>query len=93
MDEDSGVQVLRRRLCDLSYTREFDLCMCLDALHRAARPPIALRKLVQAVVPGGKLLLTLRPALDPDALCADLDVAKLEIAPLPSGGSRIFIEV
>ena len=46
------MKVLQRRLCDLSFKREFDLCLCLDVLHRVPLPSVAVHKLVEAVKPG-----------------------------------------
>jgi asparagine synthase (glutamine-hydrolysing) len=86
------VDVLRRRLCDLSYTREFDLCLCLDALHRSAMPRVAVEKLIQALVPGGTLIATLRPGQDPMSLFEDQDITKYETSPTPGGGTKVIIE-
>jgi len=88
-----AVEVLYHRLCDLSFAREFDLCLCLDALHRAPLPRVAVHKLVQALVPGGTLVATLREHEDPEPLFATLEVSKLEFTALPEGGTRVVVEV
>jgi asparagine synthase (glutamine-hydrolysing) len=85
------VDVVRGRLCDLTYTREFDLCLCLDALHRAALPRVAVHKLVQSLAPGATLIATLRPGEDPNALFEGLDVTKYETTPTPGGGTKVVI--
>jgi SAM-dependent methyltransferase len=86
-----GVKVVHRRLCDLSYTREFEICLCLGALHRSAMPRTALRKLIQALAPGGILIATLRPQDDPSHYIDGLEVSKLETTSTPGGGTKVII--
>jgi hypothetical protein len=55
-------------------------------------PRVAVEKLIQALVPGGTLIATLRPGQDPMSLFEDQDITKCETSPTPGGGTKVIIE-
>jgi SAM-dependent methyltransferase len=52
-----GLQVLRSSVYDLPFEARFDLAFSIGVIHHLERPEMALKKMVHAVKPGGRVLI------------------------------------
>src|SRR5262245_32245393 len=52
-----GAEVRRISAYELPFRDEFDLCFSIGVIHHLSNPVLALRKMVQAAKPGGRVLI------------------------------------